>query len=285
VPGSNCGCFSAKKSHHTAAGESLPFEVMCAMPTPAGRSLPLSLSRRFVCDLIHFAHQVPSVPVQRRMRLPELVAARQTAAPRPSWCAVFTKAYACVAAARPELRRSYLAFPRARLYEHAGNVASIAVERRVKDEDAVLFGHVRDPEVRTLLDLDRHLRALKERPVSEVGSFRRALSVSKLPRPLRRLGWWVGLNAWGRKRAHYFGTFGVSVYAGLGASSLHPLSPLTTTLNYGVFEVDGSIDVRIIYDHRVLDGAAVARALEHLERVLLSDILAELNATAAGKAA
>jgi hypothetical protein len=95
--------------------------------------------------------------------------------------------------------------------------------------------------------------------------------------PLRRFVWWFGLNVWGRKRAHYMGTFGVSVYASLGAASLHPLSPLTTVLNYGVIDPAGEVDVRLVYDHRVLDGATVARALEDMERVLNCEILAELR--------
>ncbi len=247
------------------------------MPQPTGRNIRLSLPRRFVCDLLHFAHRVPTVPVQRRMNLAEVVAARRAAAPRPSWVALFTKAYAFVAAARPELRRSYLSFPTPHLYEHPVSVASVAVERRFGDEDAVFFGHITQPENRGLPELDAKLRELKERPVESVGAFRKALRVSALPRPLRRLAWWVGLNAWGRKRAQFLGTFGVSVYAGLGAASLHPLSPLTTALNYGVIDADGSVDVRLVYDHRVLDGATVARALQDLERVLTCEIVAELR--------
>jgi hypothetical protein len=72
------------------------------------------------------------------------------------------------------------------------------------------------------------------------------------------------------------GTFGVSVYSGLGAESLHPLSLMTTTLNYGVIAEDGTVDVRIIYDHRVLDGATVARVLGELEEVLNNQIPALL---------
>jgi pyruvate/2-oxoglutarate dehydrogenase complex dihydrolipoamide acyltransferase (E2) component len=52
---------------------------------------------------------------------------------------------------------------------------------------------------------------------------------------------------------------------------------LTSTLNYGVIAPDGSVDVRLTYDHRVLDGATVARALADLERVLNCEILAELR--------
>jgi hypothetical protein len=247
------------------------------MPQPKGHILSLSPPRRFICDLVHFARKVPSVPVERRMHLSAVAAARRAAAPRPSWCAVFTKAYAAVAAERPELRRAYLSFPRPRLYEHPVNVASVAVERRVGDEDAVLFATIRNPESRPLAELDHQLRQLKEMPVEDVSSFRRALNLSRLPRPLRRLAWRVGLYAWGRKRAHYMGTFGVSVYSGLGAASLHPLSPLTTTLNYGVVDEDGTVDVRLVYDHRVFDGATVARALARLEEVLTTSILTELQ--------
>src|SRR6266540_3674213 len=104
------------------------------MPQPTGRSLPLSLPRRFICDMMHFAQQVPTVPVERRMSLGPVVAARRQANPRPSWCALFTKAYAFVAARWPELRRAYLTFPTPHLYEHPVSIASIAVERELKGE-------------------------------------------------------------------------------------------------------------------------------------------------------
>jgi hypothetical protein len=242
-----------------------------------GRWLALTPARRLICDLMHFARKVPTVPVERRMALGAVAAARQRAMPRPSWCAVFTKALAFVAAGRPELRRAYLGFPWAHLYEHPFSVASIAFERRLGDEDAVLFAPLRDPANLSLQEIDRWLKQCKEKPVESVPAFRRGLSISSLPLPLRRFIWWFGLNVWGRKRAHYMGTFGVSVYGSLGAASLHPLSPLTTVLNYGTIDAEGTVAVRLAYDHRVLDGATVARALEDLEKVLCCEILAELR--------
>jgi hypothetical protein len=242
------------------------------MGEPFGRRLPLSRARRIMGDFLHFAQKVPSVPVLRRMNLAALVAAREQASPRPSWCALFTKAFALVAAARPELRRAYLGFPLPHLYEHRVSVASIAVERRLEDEDAVFFVQVRAPEHHSPEQLDRYLKDCKELPVEQVGTFRRALRLGAWPRPLRRLVWWLGLNFSGYKRARNFGTFGVSVYSGLGAEALHPLSPITTTLTYGVIAEDGTVDVRVVYDHRVLDGAIVARALADLEIVLTRQI-------------
>jgi hypothetical protein len=227
--------------------------------------------------MLHFAKKVPSVPVQRRMNLARVAAARAKSEQRPSWCSVFTKAFALVAYNRPELRRSYLGFPWPHLYEHAASVATVTVERRYGDEDAVFFVPIQKPEHFSLAQIDARLRHCKHDPVRSVGAFRRFLLIGKLPRPLRRILWWIALHCLGRKRANLLGTYGVTVYAGLGASSLHPLSVLTATLNYGVIEPDGSVDVRIVYDHRVLDGASVARALAELESVLNGPIIEELT--------
>jgi hypothetical protein len=238
------------------------------MGEKVGRSIPLSSPRRFVGDLLHFAQKVPTVPVQRRMNIAPLMAARRHAFPRPSWCALFTKAYGLVAADRPELRRAYLTFPWPHLYEHPVSIASIAIERRWQNEDAVFFVQIREPENHSAEQLDDYVQECKVRPIDKIGTFRRTLRVARFPRPVRRFLWWLGLNLSGYKRARNWGTFGVSVYSSLGAESLHPLSPLTTALNYGVIAADGTVDVRITYDHRVMDGSSVARALAELEKIL-----------------
>jgi hypothetical protein len=226
--------------------------------------------------MLYFARNVPSVPVQRRMQLGRVATARLAAQPRPSWCAIFTKAFALLATERPELRRSYIPFPWPHLYENTESVATVSVERLYGNEEAVFFVPIQKPHAFSLSQIDIRLRHCKNDPIRSVGAFRRTLLIGRLPMPLRRLLWWIGLYCMPRKRANIFGTFGVTVYAGLGAASLHPLSVLTTTLNYGVMDPDGSVDVRLIYDHRVLDGAAVARALADLESVLNNQIIEEL---------
>jgi pyruvate/2-oxoglutarate dehydrogenase complex dihydrolipoamide acyltransferase (E2) component len=70
----------------------------------------------------------------------------------------------------------------------------------------------------------------------------------------------------------------LSVYSALGAESLRPLAPCTVVLNYGVIAPDGSVNVRFNYDHRVMDGATVARALQSFERILTRTIVDELAA-------
>jgi hypothetical protein len=242
-----------------------------------GRSIPLSMPRRFLADMLHFASRIPTVPVQRRMQLAELAAARESAENRPGWPAIFLKAYARVAAEVPELRRAYISLPWPHLYEYPTSIATVAVEREYQDEKAVFFGRIDDPAEAPLAALSARVRALAESPVEEVKSFRKMLRLARLPRPLRRVLMWLGLNL-RRARPNQFGTFGLSVYSSLGAESLHPISPLTTTLTYGVIQPDGSVDVRIIYDHRVLDGAVVARALASLEVELTGSICYELRA-------
>jgi hypothetical protein len=243
---------------------------------PKGRTVSLSLPRRWICDLLHFAQKVPTVPVERRINVSAVARARSQLVRRPSWAAIFTRAYALLAKEVPELRRYYLSFPWAHMYEFPYSIASVAIEREWEGENAVFFAHLRSPETQTIDSLDRHLKAYKEKPVTEFGMFRRSLQIAKYPRFLRRFVWWMGLNTGGKKRGKRLGTFGVSVYSGLGSASLHPLSPLTTTINWGVIE-NGSVILRVIYDHRVMDGGTVARAQARMEEILNSEIVDELT--------
>ena len=247
-----------------------------------GRRIPLTRARRLVIDFLHFATGVPTVPVQRRMHIQPVIEARAALPDRPAWTAIFVKAFALVSSEVPDLRRAFLKLPWQHLHEYPQPVASVAIERDFDGEKVVLIARIKDPDSLPLTELSRQVREFAESPVSEVKDFRRALRTCRYPRPLRRLLWWLGLNHPGQ-RIRYFGTFGVSVYSALGAESLHPLSPLTSILNYGVFSPDGQVDVRVVYDHRVMDGAVIARALARLEEVLAGPIVDELRELAVVK--
>src|SRR5262245_52758639 len=109
------------------------------LPIGKGRRLTLSLPRRQVGDMLHFAMKVPSVPVQRCMRLGPLFAARRKMEPRPKWVLLLAKGFSMVAAETPRLRQAYMSFPWPHLYEHPHSIATIAVEREYKGEEAVFF--------------------------------------------------------------------------------------------------------------------------------------------------
>jgi hypothetical protein len=246
----------------------------------SGRSIRLSLPRRFVGDLVHFAHQVPTIPVQRLFNVAELEHLRSQLSPRPSWVAIFTKAYAQVSVEFAELRRCYLSFPWARLYEHSENIASVGIERMYEGEPGVFFAHIHSPENMTLTALEAELRRYKEAPLETIADFQTELRVSRLPQPIRRFAWWYVTHCRGYRKALWMGTYGVSVYSSLGAESLHQLTPLTTALNYGVIQDNGDVMVRVTYDHRVMDGATIARALNRLDKVLNTDSATELRGLA-----
>ena len=241
-----------------------------------GRAIRLSKPRRMVIDLLYFAKALPTIPVQRRMDLASVVAARTACRNRPQWTAIFAKAYALVAREFPELRRAYVKFPWPHLYEYPLSVASIVVERDYQGEPSLFSLLVKDPTGHSLDDLRQIISDGATAPIDDVKDYRRSLKIAGLPRPVRRMLWWLGLNI-GRQRGNYFGTFGLSVFSVLNVNSLHPLSPLTTLLNYGFIASDGAVDVRVIYDHRVMDGATVGRALARLEEILNGPIAEELR--------
>jgi len=241
-----------------------------------GKAIRLSVQRRMVIDLLHFASAIPTVPVQRRMSLGPLAAARAACRERPRWTAIFAKGYALVAHEFPDLRRAYIKIPWPHLYEYPASIASIIIEREYRGEPCLFSILVNDLDTLSLRELGRLLQHAATAPVDEIKKFRLSLQIGRLPRPVRRLLWWLGLNI-GRHRATYFGTFALSVYSALKAESLHPLTPLTTLLNYGIINSDGNVNVRIIYDHRVMDGAIVARALARLEKILNTVVADELR--------
>jgi hypothetical protein len=247
------------------------------MSQPTGLSLPMSLPRRLMADHVAFAGRVPSAVVSRRCGLAELTRARASAAPRPSWLALFTKAYGHVAAAWPQLRRAYLPFPTPHLYQHPHSVAALAVERPCGEENAVFHVPIDRPEGHGLIDLDATIRAYREKPMESLPFLRKTLRRARWPRPLRRLARWASLNLSGTWRARAAGTFAITSAGHLGSASPHPLSPLTTALSYGVIGADGTVEVCLAYDPRVLDAFTAARVLLDLELVLEHEVLAELR--------
>ncbi len=174
-----------------------------------GRSLPLSIPRRIVTDILRLAKTVPSVPVERAMDLSPLIAARNACSPRPPWPTILAKAGAITMQQVPEGRRAFLKFPWPHLYEYPTSVAAIAVDRIFEGEPCVLIKLIKDPAVFSLSEITSILRHAKQAPLNEIRDFQRVLKIARLPGILRRPIWWLGFNI-GRQRANYFGTFGVT---------------------------------------------------------------------------
>jgi hypothetical protein len=236
----------------------------------------ITLPRRLVADLMHASIRVPFVSLARPLNLRPLLEARAQAAQRPGWAAIFVKAFALVAREEPVLRTLYVKWPWPAFYELPRSVAMVAIARVEDGQDCVLAQKVTAPDEMTLADVDAMIRHAKAAPIDEVPAFRKILRTARLPLPLRRLVWALGLN-FGRQRANYFGSFGVTSVAAYGAGQLHALSPGPYVLSFGVEKADQSVDVVLRWDHRITDAALMARVLNRLEQVLNDEISAELR--------
>ena len=237
----------------------------------------ITLPRRLVADLMHASMRVPFVSLARPLNVRPLLEARAQAAQRPGWAAIFVKAFALVAKEEPILRTLYVKWPAPAFYELPRSVAMVAIARFEDGQDCVLPQKVPAPDELPLSEVDALIRHAKEAPINEVPAFRKMLRTTRLPLPLRRLFWAIGLN-FGRQRANYFGSFGVTSVAAYGAGQLHALSPGPFILSYGMEKPDQTIDVVLRWDHRITDAALIAKMLNRLEQVLNSEISAELRA-------
>lgn len=247
------------------------------MSSAAGRYISLSPGRRIIADWMYFCRHQPMVIAERRLRLAPVVEARRLCPHRPSWVSIFLKAFSLVAARRPELRQTYRSFPWSHLYEHGRSQALLAVERMQGSEPIVLFVKLKYPDRLPLGYLDAKVRESQQQPLDAFPMYRRAGRLLWLPWFLRRWLLWGSLNLSGRFRAENIGTFALTSPAAQGAGLVQIQTMLTSTLHYGLFEPDGSLDFRLTFDHRVYDGAFAARVLVDMEQALLTEILAELR--------
>jgi hypothetical protein len=241
-----------------------------------GRWIPLSRARRIVSDHCHFAQATPTGVLYRNINISQLLSARENAAKRLPFSALFVKAFAIAAQEHVAFRRAYVKFPWPHLYEYPASVASVVVEREFEGEDALFLARIKDPASRELIEIAEFIANAKTAPVESIKDFRLALRLAYLPLLLRRAIWWLGLNI-GRQRPNYFGTFGVSVLGGDGTSVGFPISPWTVFISYGPISPNGTVEITLGFDHRTMDGAIVSRGFGSLESALNGPIAAELG--------
>jgi hypothetical protein len=229
-----------------------------------------------IAELMHHAQKVPSLPLGKMMDINDLVNARSEMANPPSWIAIFLRAYALVAQQIPELRRTYIPLPYKHLYEHPYSEGTVLIERELQRENIVLGARIRAPEGSSLKAIDDLLRYFRQTPLGQIGFFRQMMLFGRLPWFIRRFTLWHTLYISGYKKAKRLGTFSLSSLGNMGVEQYHPLTPLSTYLTYGPINSAGETCVKVIYDHRVMDGRTVARALQELEKTLQTVLLREI---------
>lgn len=220
--------------------------------------------------------KVPFVSLTRALDIRPLVAARGAVARPPGWAAIFVKAFAVVAREQPILRTLYGQWPWPHLYELPHSAAMVAIARVEDGEDCILMERVLAADGMALAEIDAQLRRAKLAPIDQVGSFRRIMRLTRMPQPLRRLGWWLAGRT-GRWHATNFGSYGVTSAAAYSGGELHAIGPGPFVLSYGAVGPDHTIGVVLRWDHRITDAAPIALALTRLEQVLNREIAAELS--------
>jgi hypothetical protein len=236
----------------------------------------ISLPRLFIVDLMRASMRVPFVSLARTLNVRQLLEARALLAQPPGWAAIFVKAFALVAKDEPVLRTLYAKWPWPHFFELPRSVAMVAIARVEDGQDCILPEKVAAADEMPLTEIDAQIRRAKHAPIEEIPNFRKILMATRLPLPLRRLVWAVGLNV-PRLHANNFGSFGVTSVAAYGPGELHALCPGPFIVTYGAVNADQTIDVLIRWDHRVTDAAFIAGVLTRLEQVLNAEISAELR--------
>jgi hypothetical protein len=221
------------------------------------------------------AGKIPLFPVDRECQLAELAAARAACRQRIGWAAIFLKAYGLVVRQTPALRSWFLPGLRPRLATTEQNVATVAINRLEEGVERLCWARLDRPDERPLTDIQQFIDECGCKPLAEM--FKRQLELEMLPGWLRRTVLRWNLRSASPKRAARLGTFSLSTLAGLGADNRFHPTLCTSSLAYGPLAADGRCRVTLIADHRVVDGALVARSLMRLEELLQQELVTELR--------
>ena len=247
------------------------------------RRLSIPNSRSTVCDILRYDRYVPTYAHDRVCDVAELKTARDSAASRISWPAIFLKAYAITAEQFPRLRQTWMNWPWPYLYEHGEHVGTLVVHREFEDDDWLFWAQLRQLDSTPLPEIQRQIDRFQQGTVKDV--YRRQLWLARKPVILRRLFWWMTFQLSGQKKCKRLGTFFLSTISGGGAEIQNPPSMLTSGFTYGPINSSGKSRVTITYDHRLLDGHHIAAVLCQLEENLHSQLLPELKHLARSVAA
>jgi hypothetical protein len=252
------------------------------VPAGRGRNLGFSLPRRWVNDLLHFAKKVPVVSGERQLRVQSMMELRRKVPQPPTWSSLMIKAFGIVGQRVPELRRAYMPYPWPHLYESPYSVATVIFDRVYEGEHAAFCAPILHPECRSLAEIAAKTHALQTDPIERHGALRRLIRTSKLPWPVRRMVWTIGMYGSGFMRARNFGTFAINSLAGMRGRMTQSIIPITTHIYYGLPSKTEGMLFQCAFDHRVYDAYTLMRACNELEAVFNGELLEEVKANADG---
>lgn len=239
------------------------------------RTIPITCNRTLVLDLLRHAQKIPLFPVDREMKLGRVARAREAASRKISWTALFMKAFGIASREIPPLRRAFLTWPYARMYEHPHSIANIVVARQYRGEPRLCWGVIPNPEAQSLVDLQRRLDEFRGGDVKQ--SYLDQTRLSRAPGWIRRPIWSYLLHTSGRRRVEHFGTFAMSVLAQQGCTIRNFPILNTAGITFSPPGPDGPPSAMMVGDHRVADGLVASTALRRTEAILRRQLAEELE--------
>ncbi len=242
-----------------------------------GIKISVHWTRTLISDIVYYANKVPLCTIEKNINIEAVQIAKSNSLKRIGWTSIFTKAMGLASIEFDELRQSWMSFPYAHLYQHPIPIASVAINRIIDNQEAVVFGMVQKPDAKPLLEINEALHYFKSSPIDSVSLLKRMRRTSKFPWPIRALIWNYGLYLSGYCKAKNFGTFSVSSVSQLDANTIHLLTPLTSALNYGPISANGDCTIRLTFDHRVMDGLTIAKVLSFIEESINESIREEIE--------
>jgi pyruvate/2-oxoglutarate dehydrogenase complex dihydrolipoamide acyltransferase (E2) component len=191
--------------------------------------------------------------------------------------AILLKTIAIAQHAHPYSRTIML--PNEKLIQVNTLEAQFTVERFVEEQPAVFFGAIKQPDKKSITDINKELHAHSTEPVESIPQLHVEDVFSRFPRFLRKILIFIALRIPFFRLQFMGATFGLSSLGKYGCRNLISPSVITSMFCVGEVEdrpvvVEGNIVARPIlpivlnFDHRVMDGATAARFMQHIIELL-----------------
>lgn len=191
--------------------------------------------------------------------------------------AILVKAIAIAQRNHPATRTVWL--PNSKLLQINRLEAQFTVERFIDEQPALFFGTVKMPDLKPIVAINNELHSYASDPIESVPQLEIEHRFSKYPWFIRQIIIFLGMRI-PQLRLEYMGaTFGISSLGKYGCRNM--ISPSVITSMFCVGEVkdrpvaiDGKVVIRPIlslvlnFDHRVIDGAAAARFVTDIIKLL-----------------
>lgn len=191
--------------------------------------------------------------------------------------AILLKAIGIAQRAHPDSRSILLPWGRVVTLGHI--VAGFTVERFVRTHPAVFLGTIESPDIKPLEQIMSELQQYSECSITEHPQLEIERRFSEMPWLFRRLVFWLGLNFPAFRIRHMGASFGLTSLGKYGVKALTGPCVCTSTFGVGAVEdrpavLNGKVIVRptmtlsLLFDHRVIDGAAAARFLRDVKELV-----------------